>query len=95
MATRFGTSNKTKTKQVELRFLNAQELVAKGLIKLRKIGAKDNCADVLTKYLGSELLRSHLKKLCVFIPTERFELWSNFQSFTFNCVFLLVSLKGK
>ena len=72
MATRFGTSKKTK--RVELRFLYVQELVGKGLIKLRKIGTKDNCADVLTKYLGTELLRSHLRKLCVFNPTERFEL---------------------
>ena len=72
MATRFGTSKKTK--HVELRFLYVQELVGKGLIKLRKIGTKDNCADVLTKYLGTELLRSHLRKLCVFNPTERFEL---------------------
>ena len=72
VATRFGTSKKTK--HVELRFLYVQELVGKGLIKLRKIGTKDNCADVLTKYLGTELLRSHLRKLCVSTPTERFEL---------------------
>ena len=72
MATRFGTSNKTK--HVELRFLYVQELVGKVLIKLRKIGTKDKCADVLTKYLGTELLRSHLKTLCVSTPTERFEL---------------------
>ena len=72
MATRTGTSKKTK--HVELRFLYVQELVGKGLIKLRKIGTKDNGADVLTKYLGTELLRSHLKKLCVSTPTERFEL---------------------
>ena len=85
MATRFGTSNKTK--HVELRFLYVQELVGKVLIKLRKIGTKDKCADVLTKYLGTELLRSHLKKLCVSTPTERFELWSNFQSFTFQLSF--------
>ena len=51
-----------------------QELEGKGLIKLQKIGSKDNCADVLTKYLGTELLRSHLKEQCVFNPTERFEL---------------------
>ena len=64
MATRFGTSKKTKP--VELRFLYVQELVGKGLIKLRKIGTKDNCADVLTKYLGTELLRPHLKNpVCV------------------------------
>ena len=64
MATRFGTSKKTK--HVELRFLYVHKLVGKGIIKLRKIGTKVNCADVLTKYLGSELLISHLKKLCVF-----------------------------
>ena len=39
MATRFGTSKKTK--HVELRFLYVQELVGKGLIKLRKLGTKD------------------------------------------------------
>ena len=72
MATRFGTSKKTK--HVALRLLYVQELVGKGLIKLRKIRTKDNCADVLTKYLGTELLRSQLKKVCVSTPTERFEL---------------------
>ena len=72
MATRFGTSENTK--HVELRFLYVQELVRKGLIKLQKIGTKDNCADVLTKYFGTELLRSHLKKLCVSTPTQRFGL---------------------
>jgi len=72
MATRFGTSKKTE--HVELRFLYVQELVGIGLIKLRKKGTKDNCADVLTEYLGTELLRSHLKKLCVPTPTERLEL---------------------
>ena len=64
MATRFGTSKKTK--HVELRFLYVQELVAKGILRLRKVGTKVNCADVLTKYLSSELLVSHLRKLCVF-----------------------------
>ena len=63
-ATRFGTSKKTK--RVELRFLYVQELVGKGLITPRKIRTKDNCADVLTKYLGTELLRSHLKKAVCF-----------------------------
>ena len=51
-----------------------QELVGEGRIKPRKIATKDNCADVLTKYFGTELLRSHLKKLCVSTLTEQFEL---------------------
>ena len=94
MATRFGTSRKTK--HIELRFLYVQELVGKGRMKLRKIGTKDKRADVLTKYLGTELLRSHLKKLCVSIATELFELISNFQSFTFTftCVFFWYPSRG-
>ena len=80
MATRFGTSKKTK--HVELRFLYVQELVAKGILKLKKIGTKDNCADVLTKYLSSELLLSHLKKLCVFGFSNRFQLWQPDDGFT-------------
>eukprot|EP00438_Fugacium_kawagutii_P021963 Skav208059 [mRNA] locus=scaffold1124:307567:309060:- [translate_table: standard] len=63
MATRFGTSKKTK--HVELRFLYVQELVVKGTIRLKKVNTKYNCADVLAKYLGSELLVSHLKSLGV------------------------------
>ena len=48
MATRFGTSKKTK--HVELKFLYVQELVAKGNLRLRKVGTKVNCADVFAKY---------------------------------------------
>ena len=47
MATRFGTSKKTK--HVEPRFLYVQALVAKGILRLRKVGTEVNCADVLTK----------------------------------------------
>ena len=72
MATRFGTSKKTK--HVELRFLYVQELVAKGMLRLRKVGTKVSCADVLTKYLSSELLVSLLKKLCAFTCIDRFPL---------------------
>ena len=92
VATRFGTNKKTM--HVELRFRYVQELVGKEW-KLRKVGTKSNCADVLTKYLDTELRRSHVKKLCVSTPTEWFELWSNFQSVTFNWALLLVSLKWK
>eukprot|EP00438_Fugacium_kawagutii_P026486 Skav202797 [mRNA] locus=scaffold326:708101:708889:+ [translate_table: standard] len=72
MATRFGTSKKTK--HVELRFLYVQELVAKSTVRLKKVNTKFNCADVLTKYLGSELLLSHLKKLGVVTVFECFSL---------------------
>ncbi len=39
---------------VELRFRYVQELVGKEL-KLRRIGTESNCANVLTKYLDTEL----------------------------------------
>lgn len=63
MATRFGTSKMAK--HVELRFLYAQELAGKRIIRLKKMNTKYICANVLTKYLGAELLASHLKKLGV------------------------------
>ena len=72
MATRIGASKKTM--HVELRFRYVQELVGKRLIKLRKVRTDCNCANVLTRYLGTELLRSHLRRLCVSSPTEWFEL---------------------
>jgi len=72
MATRIGTSKKTM--HVELRFRYVQELVGKRLIKLRKVRTDCNCANVLTRYLGTALLRSHLRRLCVSSPTEWFEL---------------------
>ena len=72
MAARFGTSKKTK--HVELRFLYVQGLVAKGILRLRKVGTKVNCAHVLTKYFSSELLVSHLRKLSVFTFLDHFQL---------------------
>ena len=63
MATRFGASKKTK--HVELRFLYMQDLVARGIIKLKKVGTKINCADPLTKNLSGDILNSHLVRLCV------------------------------
>ena len=63
MATRFGASKKTK--HVELRFLYMQDLVARGIIKLKKVGTKSNCTDPLTKNLSGDILNSHLVRLCV------------------------------
>jgi len=80
MATRFGTSKKTK--HVGLKFLYVQELVAKGNLRLRKVGTKVNFADVLAKYFSSELLVSHLKKLCLFTSVYRFQLQHCQKGFT-------------
>ena len=63
MATRFGASKKTQ--HVELRFLYMQDVVSRGIIKLKKVGTKINCADPLTKNLSGDVLNSHLVRLCV------------------------------
>ena len=94
MAARFGTSKKTK--HVELRFLYVRELVGKGLIKLRKIGTKDNCADVLTKYVGTQLLRPHLKKaVCFQSPLNGLNCDGTSRVSLFNSALLQGSLQGE
>ena len=49
MATRFGTSKKTK--HVQLRFLFIQELVASGVVSFKKVAGTSNPSDVMTKYI--------------------------------------------
>ena len=55
IATRFGAGKRTK--HVDLRYLYMQQLVSEGLIQIKKIHTLQNCADVLTKYVGIETLR--------------------------------------
>ena len=55
MATRFGTSKKTK--HVQLRFLFIQELVASGVVSVKKVSGTSNPSDVMTKYITKEVLR--------------------------------------
>ena len=62
MATRFGTSKKTK--HVQLRFLFIQELVASGVVSVKKGSGTSNPSDVMTKYITKEVLR------CTCIATD-------------------------
>eukprot|EP00439_Symbiodinium_sp_Y106_P028667 s6609_g3.t1 len=55
MATRFGTGKKTK--HVELRFLYVQNLVQMGLLRMAKIEGTRNPADVMTKYVATDVLQ--------------------------------------
>ena len=64
IASRFGASRKTK--HVELRYLYVQELVASGMVRVKKVLGTLNPADILTKYIAKETLRRHL-------PTFGFE----------------------
>ena len=55
MVTRFGTGKKTK--HVELRFLYVQNLVQMGLLRMAKIEGTRNPADLMTKYVATDVLQ--------------------------------------
>ena len=69
MATRFGTSKKTK--HVQLRFLFIQELVASGVVSIKKVSGTSNPSDVMTKYITKEVLYRHLMALGITYPFGR------------------------
>ena len=58
IASRFGASRKTK--HVELRHLYVPELVASGMVRIRKVLGTLNPADILTKYIAKDTLHRHL-----------------------------------
>ena len=58
IASRFGASRKTK--HVELRYLYVQELVASGMVRVKKVLGTLNPADILTKYIAKDTLHRHL-----------------------------------
>ena len=58
IASRFGASRKTK--HVELRYLYVQELVASGMVRIKKVLGNLNPADILTKYIAKDTLHRHL-----------------------------------
>ena len=63
MATRFGTSKKTK-----LRYLFIQELVASGVVSIKKVSGTSNPSDVMTKYITKEVLQRHSMSLGIADP---------------------------
>ena len=69
MATRFGTSKKTK--HVQLRFLFIQELVTSGIVAIKKVAGTLNTSDVMTKYITKEVLHRHLSTLGITLPMGR------------------------
>ena len=58
MATRVGVTKLTK--HIQLRFLYMQDLVANNIIKVKKVGTKQNPADVMTKTVATSVLHYHL-----------------------------------
>jgi hypothetical protein len=58
MATRFGTTRKTK--HIELRCSYMQELVVSGLVIIKKVLGTNDPADILTKYVSKDVLHKHL-----------------------------------
>ena len=67
MATRFGTSKKTK--HVQLRFLFIQ--VASGVVSINKVSGTSNPSDVITKYITTEVFHRHLMSLGTTYPFGR------------------------
>ena len=61
MATRFGLGKKAK--HIELRYLYMQDLVASGVLTVKKVGTLDNMSDLLTKYLSAETTSKHSSAL--------------------------------
>ena len=57
IASRFSASRKTK--HVELRIVYVQELVASGMVRIKKVLGKLNPADIL-KYIAKDTLHRHL-----------------------------------
>ena len=68
MATRFGTSKKTK--HVQLRFLFIQELVA-SVVSIKKVSGTSNPSGVMTKYITKEVFHRHLMALGITYPFGR------------------------
>ena len=61
MASRFGAARRTR--HIELRYLDLQNLIRSGTIRLAKTAGSENASDIMTKYVSSEVLRKHRSSL--------------------------------
>ena len=61
LATRFGTSKRTR--HIDTRLLYMQELVERGLLRLRKVPGTENVADLGTKHLNGKDLEKFLERI--------------------------------
>ena len=61
IATRVGVTKLTK--HIQLRFLYMRDLVANNVVKIKKVGTKENSADVMTKNVATAVLHYHLPKV--------------------------------
>ena len=64
LASRFGTSRRTR--HVDARLLFMQELVERGLLRLKKIAGPENVADLGTKHVTLEVLHKFLERVGLF-----------------------------
>jgi hypothetical protein len=58
-------------RHVEIKFLYLQDLIERGVLRAKKVGTKDNPADLLTKIPTVEMLESFLKMFCVSTMTSQ------------------------
>ena len=61
IATRIGVTKLTK--HIQLRFLYMQDLVANNIVKIKKVGTKENPADISTKVVPTAVLHYHLQNV--------------------------------
>ena len=52
-----------RTKHIEIEYHYVRELIEDGVIELEYCPTEDNCADIFTKALRSDLLVRHLHRL--------------------------------
>ena len=58
-----------RTKHIEIQYHYVRELIEDGVIELEYCPTEDNCADILTMALGSDLLVRHLHPLGIGLNT--------------------------
>ena len=70
VATRYELGKKTK--RIELPYLCMQDLITSGILKLQKVGPRENVSDLLTKYLSAEVTFKRTTALGCFDPNSHF-----------------------
>ena len=82
MATRIGSSRKAK--HIDIRHLFIQQLISHDIVRIIKIHANDNPADIFTKYVSTETLQRHLTSWTSSSATQ-LPLSNSSNSFTAAC----------
>eukprot|EP00971_Amphidinium_carterae_P286728 5692705-Amphidinium_carterae.1 len=61
--TRIDEENKTHRRDIDMRYLHAQQLQSDGEVKNHKISTENNPADLMTKYLDTAKIKKHSERI--------------------------------